>query len=539
MKTMKKTLGWLVMAAALTITTTACSSDDNIAENPTPTTPDAPKTYTMTVTASKSSDDATTRALTLDGKTLNATWAAGEKVTVYRSNYPSSTEPTEYQYPIGELTATNIRDEGRTCTLTGTLNAKDTHGNDVVVTAGQYLKLVFNSGSYSNQQGTLDYIASHCDYAMAYVQVESVNEMVVTSQSPAQFENQQAIVKFSLKNPSGEPFAVTKLNVKIGSHSPYRVTLDNASSDVYVAIPARSGLVTLEAIGSDHTGYYSKNTTTSFINGKYYAISVKMNFGNVDLAAATGDITLNNNDIAYGTLAGDYKVSIDDGAKVTLNGVSINAGNAGGHNWAGLTCLGDAEITLAGTNIVRGYSSTYSGIHVPSSKTLTITGNGSLSVSSQDSAAGLGSGQEKNNTCGNITINGGNITATSNNDAAGIGSGAKSTCGNITINGGTVTATGGAGIGSGFYGSCGNITISGGIVTATGGDDAAGIGCGFYGSCGDITINKGITRVTATRGYTAQYCIGLSTGGKLGTISVDDRLNDSGEGLSDTRTITE
>ncbi|MCB6493929.1 S-layer homology domain-containing protein [Coprococcus catus] len=60
---------------------------------------------------------------------------------------------------------------------------------------------------------------------------------------------------------------------------------------------------------------------------------------------------------------------------------------------------------------------------------------------------------------GNITINGGNVTATSEAFAAGIGGGQSGFGGNITINGGTVTATGGpegAGIGSGSHGSGGS-----------------------------------------------------------------------------------
>ena len=70
----------LLLATVLT-TFAACSSDDAATGQQVPAT-DAPKTYTMTVTASKG-DDATTRALSIDDKTLNATWAAGEHVAVY------------------------------------------------------------------------------------------------------------------------------------------------------------------------------------------------------------------------------------------------------------------------------------------------------------------------------------------------------------------------------------------------------------------------------------------------------------------------
>jgi hypothetical protein len=57
--------------------------------------------------------------------------------------------------------------------------------------------------------------------------------------------------------------------------------------------------------------------------------------------------------------------------------------------------------------------------------------------------------------------------------------------------------------------TCGDITINGGTVTATGGDYGPGIGTGVflkYGSesasnrCGNITIGAGVTSVTATKG---------------------------------------
>ena len=122
---------------------------------------------------------------------------------------------------------------------------------------------------------------------------------------------------------------------------------------------------------------------------------------------------------------------------------------------------------------------------------------------------------------------------------AGIG-GRGESFGNITIEGGDVTATGGenaAGIGGGHADtpSCGNISISGGTVRATGGANAAGIGCGYanYGhtsTCGDITISGGT--VTATAGIIKDIhnphvsAIGLAASlYKIGTVTVTDGIN--------------
>ena len=115
-----------------------------------------------------------------------------------------------------------------------------------------------------------------------------------------------------------------------------------------------------------------------------------------------------------------------------------------------------------------------------------------------------------------------------NDGSAGIGSGFNQTVGNITIEGGTITAIGGyfaAGIGSGraHYGtaSCGDITIMGGTITAMGDQHGAGIGTGSDASCGDITIG-GTASGRAIRGNFIPVNIGAGTGGTCGSVSVAD-----------------
>ena len=81
------------------------------------------------------------------------------------------------------------------------------------------------------------------------------------------------------------------------------------------------------------------------------------------------------------------KISIADGATVTLDGVTINGENSLDYKWAGITCEGDATIILkdGSTNTVKGFYEDYPGIHVPSEMTLTIkgetAGTGSLEAS--------------------------------------------------------------------------------------------------------------------------------------------------------------
>ena len=77
-----KSLSFIALLIA-SLTFVACSSEDSTIEE---TQQPNGKTYTLTVLATKGDDAAnsrTTRALSLDGKTLNATWAEDEEVTVY------------------------------------------------------------------------------------------------------------------------------------------------------------------------------------------------------------------------------------------------------------------------------------------------------------------------------------------------------------------------------------------------------------------------------------------------------------------------
>ena len=166
-----------------------------------------------------------------------------------------------------------------------------------------------------------------------------------------------------------------------------------------------------------------------------------------------------------------------------------------------VTVTGDVHLILAdGCNLtVNG------GIYVSSwaASKLTIygqeNGTGELYAyaSSGSDYAGIGGNKEPYGTSGEITINGGNITAIGDGIGAGIGGGDMGGFECITINGGTVTATGGnnggsSGIGTFEGGSTsGTITISGGTVMATGtnhGIDASFMGTISTGNDGHAVI---------------------------------------------------
>ena len=319
---------------------------------------------------------------------------------------------------------------------------------------------------------------------------------------------------------------------EITEYGPVTATLDAAGNEVKMALRnenAGADTYTLTALVGDEV-YALEKSGVTFANGKYYEITAKLTKQKIiDLSAVTGNKEIEDGYTITGTL-NDHKIALAAGARVTLDNVTINNSN--------ITCQGDADITLVGTNKITA-PNTNAALRVGHAvTTLTISGSGSLEAIGGGGAAGIGTGlaKDEGKTGGDITINGGTITARGSDYGAGIGCGstsaesgdASTTCGKITINGGTVTATGGvhaAGIGTGaamrISGTartvCGDITITGGTVTATGGKYATGIGTGaFFGSgnsgsiveCGDITITSDVTKVTATKGNESVRSIG-------------------------------
>ena len=346
----------------------------------------------------------------------------------------------------------------------------------------------------------------------------------------------------------------------------------------------------------DNRGIQMWDGNDSWVFPKHVIIRKKENWIDpsnlIVLDTLSRDCVVPDNTRLTGTLNGIYKVSIADGATVSLRDVNINLDPSGydevwdtQYRWAGITCEGNATIYLERENTVKGFCNEYPGIYVPEGKTLLIYGSGTLNAISGgnpnsdnysllatgigggfnmscgniiinegtvtatggDYSAGIGSGWSYDGnpvSCGNITINGGTVTATSEHGRAGIGSGlgynGTSTCGDITITVGTVTATGGlysAGIGSGFAfhasSGCGDITISGGTVTATSGIEAAAIGTGYSNPdvssyCGDITITNDIEKVVAITDY--QF-VGAGDQGTCGTITFGDNLGSVSEKL--------
>jgi hypothetical protein len=194
-------LAALLMASAAIV---SCSVKEEIFEEET-TIKEEPavqpaKVYTLSVNATKGGDDEATKALSLDGKTLNATWAQNEEVTVYNNTKKAQLD--------GTLKA---QSDGSSTTLKGSLTGTIENGDELI--------LRFNSANYASQRGTLDYIAANCDFAEASITVSSVDgENNVIPTSTAAFVNQQAIVKFILKDQDNNDVNVSNLSISAASN---------------------------------------------------------------------------------------------------------------------------------------------------------------------------------------------------------------------------------------------------------------------------------------------------------------------------------
>jgi hypothetical protein len=273
-----KSLAALLMAGAAFA---ACSSEDNMIGGQ----PASQQTYTMTIEATKGGDSATTRALALDGKTLNATWETSNEVKAY--NHTQSSAFTGSLKP---------QSSGVSATLTGSLTGSVAVGNII------YLRWPSVDADYTGQDGTLATIAQRYDYTTGIAKVTSVDGTTIGAEDsshggPVLFTNSQAIVKFTLIDKATDaPIRATQLTIDAKVNGGSRliqsltypdaytigpITIDRTSpadNVVYAALPFSSQAdftFALTATDGTHNYTYEK-AGMKMINGRYYEVKVKM-----------------------------------------------------------------------------------------------------------------------------------------------------------------------------------------------------------------------------------------------------------------------
>ena len=270
---------------------------------------------------------------------------------------------------------------------------------------------------------------------------------------------------------------------------------NSISTSALAATPLPSPLTTSIDInnltnGMSGTGWsFSGNVLTITGDGSYQ----------ID---GTGATTANRIVVASGTVA-----------DVTLNNVNIQTSVGAALDMRGAT----VNLWLEGASNLRATNNNNAGIETTDG-TLTIDGTGSIIAYSYNHAGIGGGGYDGNLPGGNggtITINGGNVTASS---VYGVGIGGGESSGSaggdgaiLTINGGNVTAVGryaggsmigvgvGGGHGGGGYasGNGGTVTVNGGILTvdgSLGGGISQGSSC-TAGAGADVLVTGGLLEV--------------------------------------------
>ena len=554
----------LFSIAAAALMMVACSNEDLTQQTQTKA---GKMQFSATIAASSSG--ATTRTIYTEdtqNKKITVAWKVDDEIALVHNGVKdvatvktinSDGSATITGYVTGATNNADVRlvyPAARVGTVTGGEDGTEYTADETV------------EGKLKTQGGTLAYIQDNLDFREDMGQLAVSETGVTLAEKAGDISPLLAIWKLTLSDGTNN-LSATQVKIKGGeSVLASTTTLATATSVVTLAIPtdvAIDGALTIEATVGDDTYAYTKAEGAKFNPGTYYQSTVSMAKAATDLSKLTADYTVKNGETLTGTLNGEtqpYKITIADGATITLDGVTINGVSSSDVKWAGITCLGDATIILkdGSKNTVKGFYEDYPGIQAgPTGKTLVIKGEdqgtGSLDASPYDGGtehsygAGIGGGLDIS--CGDINIQGGVITVTGGYGAAGIGVGEgygeeNVSCATITISGGNVTATGGygaAGIGGGYaynYGvTCGAITISGGTVTAAGGDNAAGIGSGESNSgntntCGDITVTADVTSVTATKGKNATNSIGAGKDGTCGTITIGGKVYADGVTIS-------
>lgn len=258
------------------------SCEKEIQQEPEPQ-PSVTRTLRISVPATKLA----TKALSVDGATLMATWDEDDCVTG--------------MYDGTAILLTPVNPGDASTTLTGEFDVENHPlevGDEISLLFTGHSRNLLTNYNYSWQLGTLEGLAADYDFATATVSVESIDETEGTIKTTAaDFENQQAIVQFTLKDSNGDALTnVISLRIAaasgkiVGCYSDEpqgpmyeELVIGNTdtpinSNEVWVALRNESGAADtyiLEATTSDGIYTYIRSNV-NFEYGKYYKIGIKM-----------------------------------------------------------------------------------------------------------------------------------------------------------------------------------------------------------------------------------------------------------------------
>jgi hypothetical protein len=278
----------IFLMAALALMTIACSNDDNDIQTPAEQPAKAVGIpFTATISMGES---ASTRALTENGTTIEATWATGEKVAlIYK------VDATTY---LKEATVTPQTDG--TATISTTLEGSPVDDTDVTIvypaSAVDESTKDVKTNLLASQNGLLTGTGSISEnYELRKTITPAklkIDGTTASLKGTVSLTNLNAIFKFTLQDLSAAAKSATEFKVSDNSGNVITtVTLGSASDVLYVALPAMGDGTYWFNATIDSKPYIAKATmAAATVAGKYYQTTVKM--------ATIGDVILSDGTFA-------------------------------------------------------------------------------------------------------------------------------------------------------------------------------------------------------------------------------------------------
>lgn len=425
----------LALAAAAMLNT-SCGDDDTALpidevqpDNPAPveqpSQPDnAAQTYTANIPATIGGESLS-KAVAISGTTATGTFQTTEKIYVYNATKGTMLD--------GVLNPSDISTDGKKCSLSGSLTG--------TIDAGDQLTLLYNLTNlfsdpascyfyYNSQSGTE---VGLCDGGVATdVSATFSNNGVLSCESVVEFVLQQSVFRFKFQDGDGNAISVKNLDIKDNTKQAisqlYRpldvssrygssqivVTPATATSDyLYVSVcikETESDGSTLDFTVTDannniYTGTKSA-PTGGFKNGKFYYNSSPITLTKQSTLVEptiTGtstsaneyncyDVRDANTNITISGISAGYYFWLDNAGTVTLDGLTAVA-KQGSSYFLYSADKGDLNLILKGDNTI---SAADAGQAIFVDGTLKISGNGTLTVTTQYSRYGLYANNYKN-----------------------------------------------------------------------------------------------------------------------------------------------
>lgn len=267
----------IFMMAALALTFAACSNDDNdFAQQP--------DNNEITITATVSSDDATTRALSPNGSNIASTWETTDQFAIL---YNDGTSDVKRVATVSSI-------NGSTVTITFTIPSSLANNTACTIVYPASAANAANTGAdvataLAAQDGTI----GNCpEVRVGTATIDKDNHSL---SSVTKLAAQNAIFKFTLQDLSAAAKSATEFKVSDGSGNVMTtVTSGSASGELYVALPVMAAGTYWFNATIDSKPYIAKATTAAAtVAGKYYQTTVKM--------ATIGDVILSDGKFAART----------------------------------------------------------------------------------------------------------------------------------------------------------------------------------------------------------------------------------------------